>query len=103
MAYPSPKEIKIKAKEEQLGGVYSNLMQIAHTKEEFILDFFMVTPPYQGVLVSRVIMSPGHIKRMLRALKENIAKYEEKFGKIEEAGGPEAPIGFRCEEDKKGN
>jgi len=97
MPEQQPKGIKIKAKDEQLIGVYSSLMQVAHTKEEFILDFFMVLPP-QGVLVSRVIMSPGHIKRMLRALEENIAKYEEKFGKIEEAATPEAPtIGFREE------
>ena len=81
MAEPQQKEIKIKVKDEQLIGVYSNLMQVAHTKEEFILDFFMVLPP-QGILSSRVIMSPGHIKRMVRALEENIAKYEEKFGKI---------------------
>ncbi|MCD6528518.1 DUF3467 domain-containing protein [bacterium] len=96
MAEPQQKEIKIKVKDEQLIGVYSNLMQVAHTKEEFILDFFMVLPP-QGILSSRVIMSPGHIKRMVRALEENIAKYEEKFGKIEEATTPETPIGFREE------
>ena len=95
-------QLKIKAKDEDLKGVYSNLMQIVHAKEEFILDFFMASPP-QGILASRVIMSPGHLKRMLKALQENLAKYEEKFGKIEEAKGPEAVsgqeegIGFRPE------
>ncbi|MCK4453811.1 DUF3467 domain-containing protein [Candidatus Parcubacteria bacterium] len=94
------KQIQIKAKDEDIKGVYSNLMQIVHTKEEFILDFFLASPP-QGILSSRVIMSPGHIKRMLKALQENLAKYEDKFGKIEEAKGPEVPeegegkIGFR--------
>ncbi len=91
-------QLKIKAKDEDLKGAYSNLMQIVHTKEEFILDFFMASPP-QGVLSSRVIMSPGHLKRMLKALQENLTKYEEKFGKIEEAKAPETPsegqgIGF---------
>jgi hypothetical protein len=92
-------QIQIKAKDEDLKGVYSNLMQILHTKEEFILDFFLVSPP-SGVLSSRVIMSPGHIKRMLNALKENIEKYEGQFSKIEEAKSPEIPedgIGFKMD------
>jgi len=88
------KEIKIRIRDEDLKGNYSNLMQVLHTKEEFILDFFLVSPP-QGILVSRVIMSPGHLKRMIRALEENIAKYEGKFGKIEEAEIPESSIGFK--------
>jgi len=88
------KEIKIRIRDEDLKGNYSNLMQVLHTKEEFILDFFLVSPP-QGTLVSRIIMSPGHFKRMIRALEENIAKYEGKFGKIEEAEIPESSIGFK--------
>ncbi|PIV65009.1 MAG: DUF3467 domain-containing protein [Candidatus Nealsonbacteria bacterium CG_4_8_14_3_um_filter_37_36] len=91
-------QIKIKAKDEDLKGVYSNLMQVLHTKEEFILDFFLVSPP-EGVLVSRVIMSPSHIKRMAKALEENLSKYEGKFGKIEEAVAPEMPLGFRVEKE----
>lgn len=93
------KQLQIKAKDSDLKGVYSNLMQIIHTKEEFVLDFFLLSPP-QGVLSSRVIMSPGHIKRMFKALEENIAKYEKRFGKIEEAEAPtadakETKIGFQ--------
>jgi len=42
-------------------------------------------------------MSPGHVKRMAKALSENLAKYEEKFGKIEEASAPETPLGFQVE------
>ncbi len=91
-------EIKIRVKDEDLKGVYSNLMQVLHTKEEFVLDFFLTTPP-EGILATRVIMSPGHIKRMLKAMEENLRKYEEKFGKIETAVVPEAPLGFRVEKD----
>jgi hypothetical protein len=90
-------QIKIKAKDEDLKGVYSNLMQVSHTKEEFVLDFFLALPP-EGILVSRVIMSPGHLKRMIKALQNNVGKYEEKFGKIEEAKTPDAKIGFGIEE-----
>jgi len=88
------RELKIRIKDENLRGAYSNLMQILHTKEEFILDFFFVSPP-EGISVSRVIMSPGHVKRMVKALGVNLAKYEEKFGKIEEAQAPEKEIGFK--------
>jgi hypothetical protein len=91
-----PQQIKIKAKDEELKGAYSNLMQVLHTKEEFVLDFFLVSPP-EGILASRVIMSPGHLKRMVKALEENLSKYEEKFGKIAEAQAPEAPLGFQVE------
>jgi hypothetical protein len=84
-------QLKIKAKDDDLKGSYSNLMQVAHTKDEFILDFFMVSPP-QGILCSRIIMNPGHLKRMRKALEENISKYEEKFGKIEESEAPKADL-----------
>lgn len=93
------KQIKIKAKEEELRGKYSNLMQILHTKEEFILDFFLIYPP-RGILNSRVIMSPGHLKRMIKALQENLEKYEKKFGEVEKAKGPGDKIGFRVEKQE---
>jgi hypothetical protein len=90
-------QIKIRAKDEDLKGVYSNMMQVMHTtKEEFILDFYFVSPP-EGVLSSRIIVSPGHLKRMKKAIEENITKYEEKFGKIEEAMAPESSLGFQVE------
>jgi hypothetical protein len=80
--------IRIKAKDEVLGGVYANTMIVAHTKEEFVLDFLAVFPP-QGILNSRVIISPGHLKRLIRALQENLGKYESKFGTIQEATSPD--------------
>ena len=92
------KQIKIRAKNEELKGNYSNLMRILHTKEEFILDFFLASPP-EGILSSRIIMSPGHVKRMIMALQGNIEKYEGKFGKIEKAEAPKEKIGFNVKED----
>ncbi len=92
------KQIKIGARNEDLKGVYSNLMQIIHNKEEFILDFFLNAPP-GGMLVSRVIMNPGHLKRMNRTLQENMEKYEEKFGKIREGQAPKEKIGFNVGKD----
>ena len=87
------KQIKIKAKDDDLKGVYSNSMMVSHTKEEFCLDFFNIFPP-QGILASRVIMSPRHLKKMIGALQENIKKYEDKFGQVEITKEPEIPIGF---------
>lgn len=81
-------QVKVSFPEHLKGGVYSNLMVVNHTREEFILDFLMVSPP-GGSVSARVIMSPGHIKRTIIALQENVKKYEEKFGKITEAKEPQ--------------
>ena len=76
-------------------GVYSNAMIVNHTREEFILDFVMVSPP-AAVVSARVIMSPGHVKRTIAALQSNVKGYEGKFGKIPEAEEPtgERRLGF---------
>ncbi|HEX9721751.1 MAG TPA: DUF3467 domain-containing protein [Candidatus Paceibacterota bacterium] len=93
---PQQRQIQIKAQDQDLKGKYSNLMQITHTQEEFVLDFFLVVPP-QGTLTSRVVLSPGHLKRMLAALQDNVEKYESKFGKIQQAQSPETPLGFSAQ------
>ncbi len=91
-----PQQIPIKADEKTAKGVYTNNMMIAHTKEEFVIDFMNIFPP-QGNLVARIFTSPGHAKRILSAFKENIDRYEKQFGKIEVAKPPqtEQKIGFR--------
>jgi hypothetical protein len=87
-----PKEIKIRFPEKLHAGVYANNMALAFTKEEFIMDFMLVAPP-AGSVTSRVIISPGHIKRIIKALQDSVANYEKKFGKIEEAKEPLGKIG----------
>jgi len=89
-------QVQIKANDEKLKGEYSNAMQILHTKEEFVLDFLNIFPP-TGTLNSRVILSPGHFKRMIKAMEENLKKYEDQFGKIEVATEPKNEIGFKAE------
>jgi hypothetical protein len=81
------KKMPVKLPESVLSGVYANQMMISHTREEFVLDFINLFPP-QGVVNSRVIVSPGHLKRMIRALTENLARYEKRFGKVIEADAP---------------
>ncbi len=84
-------KIQIQIDPQQASGVYSNLMMISHRKEEFILDFLFVQPQRspQGEMVAnlraRVITSPEHMKRILRAIEENIARYEAAFGPIHAA------------------
>jgi len=84
-------QINIQMDPQSAQGVYSNLLVIRHRKEEFILDFLFVqperSPEGQSIasLRARVITSPEHMKRILRAMQENIRRYEETFGAIEEA------------------
>lgn len=80
-------EMNIKAPDEILQGRYANMMQVSHAKEEFVLDFMFAHPP-QGELVSRLIVSPAHMKRILNALMDNVQRYEQQFGQVEEAGEP---------------
>jgi hypothetical protein len=87
------KEIKINFPPQLQGGAYANNMMVAHTKEEFIMDFMMVVPP-TGAVTSRVIISPGHMKRIINALQDNVKKYEASFGTIQAAEEPKGEIGF---------
>lgn len=77
----------VKIGDEELKGRYSNLLRIAHTREEFILDFINVVPP-QATVVSRVAISPGHLKRIIQALAENVERYEKAHGEIRQAAEP---------------
>ncbi|RJR20736.1 MAG: DUF3467 domain-containing protein [Desulfobacteraceae bacterium] len=84
-----PNEARIDFPKELLGGVYSNNMVVAHTKEEFIMDFLMLAPP-SGTVAARIIVSPSHMKRIIKALNENLSKYEEQFGLIQAFDVPQA-------------
>ncbi|MDQ1348274.1 MAG: hypothetical protein QG573_1648 [Acidobacteriota bacterium] len=79
--------LNIKIGDEELKGRYSNLLRITHTREEFILDFVNLVPP-QGMVTARIVTSPGHLKRIVQALAQNLARYEEAFGPIPEAADP---------------
>ncbi len=87
------KKIKIKANNEDLKGSYSNLVRVSNQKEEFVLDFLMAAGK-SGVLSSRIIVSPNHLKRIVKTLQNSVEKYEDQFGDIEESKGEEKKIGF---------
>ncbi|MEZ4606628.1 MAG: DUF3467 domain-containing protein [Deinococcales bacterium] len=79
------KEIKLEVSKEVAKGSYANMAILAHTKDEFILDFafaYPVQPPFVG---NRIITSPQHAKALLRSLEDNIRRYEcFRFGTIQE-------------------
>jgi hypothetical protein len=64
-------EIKVKIADEVLKGSYANTLLVAHTAEEFVLDFILSLPP-QAVCNARVIVHPGHLKRVIGALQQNL-------------------------------
>lgn len=88
-------QFNIELSEEIAEGVYSNLVMISHSPEEFILDFIRVMPGVPKARVkSRIIVTPQHARRLLRALADNIEKYETAHGEIEERTPPGQPIRF---------
>jgi hypothetical protein len=84
-------QLQIQSDPHTVTGVYANLTMITHRKEEFVLDFLFVqpqrTPQGQSVanLRARVITTPEHMKRILRAIEENVSRYEQSFGAIHAA------------------
>ena len=80
---PNENQLQIELTPEVAGGTYANLAVITHSHSEVVLDFIRVLPGMPKAPVqSRVILAPEHAKRLLRALEENIGKYERVFGPI---------------------
>jgi hypothetical protein len=70
-------------------------MLVTHTRDEFVMDFSFITPP-SGIVVARVTTSPGHIKRVIKALQDNVKKYEARFGTIILAEEPKGSLGYNA-------
>ena|SRR5581483_5508920 len=95
---PEPKnqqpQLQLNADNETLKGRYANMLSISHSPEEFVLDFMLLYPP-AGQQVARIVTSPGHVKRIIAALADNVKKYESRFGEIKAAEEPKSePMGF---------
>lgn len=82
--------VQIQVDEETSHGIYANFAMINHSETEFLLDFVFLQPHVAKAKVrARIISSPKHAKRFAKALLENIAKYEARFGPIDDgAPGP---------------
>ncbi|MFN5416943.1 MAG: DUF3467 domain-containing protein [Flavobacteriia bacterium] len=78
-------QINIELNEEVASGIYSNLAIITHSNAEFICDFVQMLPGMPKAQVkSRIIMTPVNAKRLMKALIENVQKYEQNIGVINE-------------------
>ncbi len=82
---PSPKkaspQLNVRIAEDKQCGRYANKVIVAHSREEFILDFIADFPP-QGSVVSRIITTPAHAAALLDALTDNLTRFERRYGAI---------------------
>lgn len=93
---PQGEQVQVKISDEVLKGVYANMVQVGHTPEEFVLDFMSIVGA-AGIVSSRVFVSPGHFKRLVNAMGENLKNYEKQFGPVKASESPDHKIGFRTE------
>jgi len=89
---PKAGQLQVDIDEATGRGIYANLALITHGETEFILDFiFLQAGSPKAKVLTRVISSPVHAKRLLWALKDNIEKFEARFGAIPAGENPESP------------
>jgi hypothetical protein len=94
-------KINIELQPTEAEGIYSNLAIVSHSPSEFIVDFTRVLPGIKKAKVyARIVLAPQHAKLLRNALKDNIEKYEQKFGEIKIVKGSREEIGFKKPEDK---
>lgn len=91
---PKQAPANIQIKDGFAGGEYANNMRVGIGKEEFLLMFDNIVAP-SGRVVGKIIVSPGHMKRIVNVLNDSIKKYEEQFGNVEAAESPKGEIGFK--------
>ncbi len=98
-------QINIELGEKEAEGTYSNLAIITHSPAEFIIDFTRVVPGVPKAKVqSRIITTPQHAKMLLKALQDNIEKFESRFGEIKIDGHANPQFGFsNSDKDEKIN
>jgi hypothetical protein len=79
--------LQIQLDDDMAQGTYVNLAMVNHSETEFTLDFIYVQPQQPKAKVrARIISSPVHTKRLIAALKDNLAKYENRFGTVDISG-----------------
>ena len=90
---PAENQLNIELSEEIAEGIYSNLAIITHSHSEFALDFIKVMPGVPKAKVkARIILTPQHAKRLMKALKDNVSKYESIHGEIKDTEPPHGAI-----------
>ena len=92
---PQQDQINIELDETIAAGIYSNLAIINHSSSEFVLDFVCIMPGVPKAKVkSRIVLTPQHAKRLLKAMGENIHRFEMAHGEIKDVEQPPIPLNF---------
>jgi hypothetical protein len=92
---PPNSQLNIEISEEVAEGSYANLAIITHSHAEFVIDFVNVMPGTpKSKVKSRIIFTPMHAKRFMRALEDNVQRYEAVNGKIQDLEQVEIPLNF---------
>lgn len=88
-------QLNIEISEEVAEGTYANLAIITHSHAEFVIDFVNVMPGTpKSKVKSRIILTPQHAKRFMKAITENISKYEAANGAIKDLEETQLPMNF---------
>ena len=88
-------QINIELDEKVAQGIYSNLAIINHSQSEFVVDFITIMPGVpKSKVKSRIVLTPQHAKRFLKALNDNVKRYENAHGKIKDFEQPTIPLNF---------
>ena len=91
----TPNQINIEISEEMSEGQYANLAIITHSNSEFVVDFVNVMPGTpKSKVKSRIILTPYHAKRLMKALIENVKNFESANGNIQDMENMEIPFTF---------
>ncbi|MCK5356988.1 MAG: DUF3467 domain-containing protein, partial [Elusimicrobiales bacterium] len=89
------KQHQIKIADNLPGAEYANAMQINHNRDEFQMMFISIMG-LSGKVAGKIITNPGHFKRMVAAMQDNLNKYEKQFGEVEVSQAPAGKeIGFK--------
>ncbi len=90
-----PNQLNIEISEELSEGTYANLVIITHSHAEFIVDFVNVMPGTpKSKVKSRIILTPTHAKRFMKAMIDNVKKFENVNGAIQDIEAVELPLNF---------
>ena len=93
--YQNPNQLNIEISEEVAEGSYANLAIITHSHAEFVIDFVNVMPGTpKSKVKSRIIFTPQHAKRFMKALTENIQRFEAANGRIQDLEDVQVPMNF---------
>jgi len=92
---PKKGQINIELDAEVAEGTYSNLAIINHSVSEFVVDFVNIMPGIpKNKVKSRIILTPQHAKRLVKALSDNVKRFEKAHGEIKDYEQPPMPLNF---------